>query len=375
MVVDRKAEILAAAAELFAAQGFSGTSVDQIGASVGLTGPALYRHYRGKDALLAAVVMDTVAAFAVSEAASADGVEAVVAEAVAVALDGPAPLATYVRERHRLVGEEREALARAERRLYRPWRAVIRAANPALAEDAVAPRQLAALTAMSEVASQPQSVARPALERLLIGSMVAVLGAPPIPAAPAPDPSGWTLPPSRRDRIRAEALRLFRQRGYHGVGMDEIGRAVGVSGPTIYSHHASKAAILLDASERAEARLEAAAHHAVARAASASDALDRLAAASLRVAADDGDLVVVTSREAAALDALDARRLARRRDEVLATWSAVVGALRPDLPEGAVRAVVSGVLPLVGQVGYGLHDADVGAPLVRAWCLGELTIV
>ncbi|HEV7720363.1 MAG TPA: hypothetical protein VGO60_03725, partial [Iamia sp.] len=93
------------------------------------------------------------------------------------------------------------------------------------------------------------------------------------------------------------------------------------------------------------------------------------------VAVDDDDLVVVTSREAAAVDAPDARRLARRRDDGLATWAAVVGALRPDLPEGAVRAVVSGVVPLVGQVAHGLHDAEAGAPLVRAWCLGALTTV
>ena len=202
--------------------------------------------------------------------------------------------------------------------------------------------------------------------------MVAVLGAPPVDTTKPPPPAGdWVLPPSRRDRIRSEALRLFRQRGYHGVGMDEIGRAAGMSGPTIYSHHDSKAAILVDACERAGARLEAAAHEAVAGATSPADALDRLAASALRVAIDDGDLIVVTNREAAALPDPDRQRLARRREDVLTTWAAVVGALRPDLPEAAGRAVVGGVLPLVGQVAYGLDDAEAGVPLVRAWCLGS----
>lgn len=367
--VDRRAAILAAAAELFAAQGFAGTSVDEIGAAVGLTGPALYRHFPGKDALLAEVVMDTVAAFAVDDAG---GLGQVVAATVAVALDDPARLATYVRERHRLVGSARQALARAERTLYRPWRTVIRVANPDLADGDVASRQLAALTAMSEVASRPPALARPRLDRLLVGAMTAVLAVPPLalPPTPAPSPGGWSLPPGRRDEIRAAALRLFRQRGYHGVGMDEIGRAAGVRGPTIYAHYEAKAAILLDVCERAEARFEAATHAAVAGATSAADALDRLAAAALGVVGDDRDLAVVAGREGAALPAADRRRLARRRDEVTATWAAVIGAVQPDRPEAEVRAVVDGARPLVVQLAHGLPVVAAGVPLVRAWCLG-----
>jgi AcrR family transcriptional regulator len=383
---DRKATIVAAAAELFAARGFAGTAIDEIGARVGITGPAIYRHFRGKDALLAAVVMDTVDAFAVSGAAVAAGHERLVEDAVAVALDGPARLVTYVRERHRLAGDARDALARGERRLYRPWRDAIRAANPGLAPGEVAVRQRAVLTAMSAVGARPQSVPRPRLERLLVESMVAVLSVPPVPApvsvlAPTPargsaprppgPPARWSVPPSRRDRILAEALHLFRERGYHGVGMDEIGRAAGVSGPTIYFHYDSKGDLLADAFDRAGARVAAAVHDSVAGAASASDALDRLAASYLEIAAASGDLILVTSREAAALAESDRPRLARRRGEVLGTWAAVVRELRPDLDEGAVRAVVAGVHALMNQTAYALGDAREGVPLVRAWCLGR----
>ncbi|MEZ5115387.1 MAG: TetR/AcrR family transcriptional regulator [Candidatus Nanopelagicales bacterium] len=49
---DRREEILAVAARLFAERGFHGVSVDDLGAAVGLTGPALYRYFAGKDALL-----------------------------------------------------------------------------------------------------------------------------------------------------------------------------------------------------------------------------------------------------------------------------------------------------------------------------------
>src|SRR5699024_11858026 len=48
----RREQILAAAAELFAQHGFHGVGIDDIGAAVGISGPALYRHFRGKDAML-----------------------------------------------------------------------------------------------------------------------------------------------------------------------------------------------------------------------------------------------------------------------------------------------------------------------------------
>ncbi len=48
----RRDQILAAAAELFARHGFHGVGIDDIGAAVGISGPALYRHFRSKDAML-----------------------------------------------------------------------------------------------------------------------------------------------------------------------------------------------------------------------------------------------------------------------------------------------------------------------------------
>ncbi|MCU1639951.1 MAG: TetR/AcrR family transcriptional regulator [Nocardia sp.] len=51
--MERDQRILEAAAELFYEKGFHGTSVDQLGARAGLSGPAIYRHFAGKDEILA----------------------------------------------------------------------------------------------------------------------------------------------------------------------------------------------------------------------------------------------------------------------------------------------------------------------------------
>ncbi|MFS2241292.1 TetR/AcrR family transcriptional regulator [Microbacterium sp. OR16] len=49
--------ILVAAAELFGARGYSSVSLEDIGAAVGISGPAVYRHFAGKQALLGALLI------------------------------------------------------------------------------------------------------------------------------------------------------------------------------------------------------------------------------------------------------------------------------------------------------------------------------
>ncbi|WP_136043887.1 MULTISPECIES: TetR/AcrR family transcriptional regulator [unclassified Microbacterium] len=55
---ERSDAILHAAARLFAARGYSGVSLEDIGAAVGVSGPAVYRHFAGKQALLGAVLVE-----------------------------------------------------------------------------------------------------------------------------------------------------------------------------------------------------------------------------------------------------------------------------------------------------------------------------
>ncbi|MGA8255198.1 MAG: TetR/AcrR family transcriptional regulator [Nocardioides sp.] len=53
----RREQILATAAELFAARGFHGVSVVDIGSACGVSGPALYKHFVSKDAVLAEMLV------------------------------------------------------------------------------------------------------------------------------------------------------------------------------------------------------------------------------------------------------------------------------------------------------------------------------
>src|SRR3954471_17681239 len=51
----RRERILASATSLFEENGFHGAGIDDIAAAAGVTGPAIYRHFKNKDAVLVAL--------------------------------------------------------------------------------------------------------------------------------------------------------------------------------------------------------------------------------------------------------------------------------------------------------------------------------
>lgn len=55
---DRREEILNAAARLFAASGFHGVSIDDLGAELGFSGPAIYRYFPSKESILGDMLVD-----------------------------------------------------------------------------------------------------------------------------------------------------------------------------------------------------------------------------------------------------------------------------------------------------------------------------
>lgn len=53
----RREQILDTAAELFASRGYHGVSVADLGAACGISGPALYKHFESKQAMLAEMLV------------------------------------------------------------------------------------------------------------------------------------------------------------------------------------------------------------------------------------------------------------------------------------------------------------------------------
>ena len=53
----RRSAVLAAAASLFAERGYNGVSIEELGAAAGVSGPAVYRHFPSKGAVLSALLI------------------------------------------------------------------------------------------------------------------------------------------------------------------------------------------------------------------------------------------------------------------------------------------------------------------------------
>src|SRR3954452_22760275 len=68
-------------------------------------------------------------------------------------------------------------------------------------------------------------------------------------------PRGRTPRAVREAQMVAAAERLFSERGYHGVSMDEIAAASGISKPMLYDYFGSKEGLFLACMERARGRL------------------------------------------------------------------------------------------------------------------------
>lgn len=121
--MDRRTEILTTAAELFREKGFHGVGVDEIGKRVGVSGPAIYHHFAGKDEILATLFNDAM--------------DKVVVETEGM-FDAPQEeLDFLVRHHARFVVTHRELVAiyaHEHRSLVEPWRKMFTARMRAHAE-------------------------------------------------------------------------------------------------------------------------------------------------------------------------------------------------------------------------------------------------
>src|SRR5277367_5086241 len=58
MKAERRAQLVRAASRLFAERGFRAVSMEDLAAEAGISGPAVYRHFVSKEALLADLLID-----------------------------------------------------------------------------------------------------------------------------------------------------------------------------------------------------------------------------------------------------------------------------------------------------------------------------
>lgn len=377
---DRKDRIVAAAAARFGAAGFRATSVEDIASDVGVTAGAIYRHFQSKDDLLSTVV-DRAASALLEESAAAlagagDGnrdaaLRALVTATVRFAAAQPALYATFVRERRRPTGAVAEPTREIEAAIAEQWRVAVGMSALRLDNARIETRLDSTLAALREIAlsAEPGEVEKH--EALLTESFLAVWHSPVRRTKPAKrreEPGGFRPPALRSKQILDAALTLFRERGFHDVGMDDIAASVGMVASGLYRFYPSKSDMLLDAYDLVVAHVIAGMDAVLAKARNADEALEGLIELQVQTARSVIDLIVVTEREGAALPEAERPRLARRRRQILETHIAVLRDARPRLTEAEARLVLFGLQPLIRAAATA--DARMPDPVAELVAMG-----
>ncbi|MFI6267501.1 TetR/AcrR family transcriptional regulator [Micromonospora zamorensis] len=179
----RKDEILEIAVGLFAARGYHGVSMDDIGAAAGVTGPALYHHFAGKEAMLAAAlipVSDGLLAGGRERAAGGPDdprgvLESLIDFHVEFALANPAVIALHLHELDRLPEEPRRQIRRLQRLYVEEWVTVLTALHPGMPDGEARVLAHAAFGLMNSTPFLGGEVDRRRRAELLRGATLAAL--------------------------------------------------------------------------------------------------------------------------------------------------------------------------------------------------------
>ncbi|MFI7672426.1 TetR/AcrR family transcriptional regulator [Actinophytocola sp. NPDC049390] len=346
---DRKATIALTAAELFCARGFHNVGVEDIAKAVGITGPAIYRHFPTKQAILAAATEELGNTFAETVAA-AGGLDAAMTALVRYTLDRRSVARLYQWEGRHLSPEARPRVAERFDGAVHALRDQLVDSRPALSKRDAATLVTAALSVIASPSTHRASLSRAAAERVLTACVRTVLAIDlPEPRGDGPrdhDPERLALLP-RRERLLAEAVRLFRERGYHEVSIADIGEAAGINASSVYTHFAGKADLLAAAYYRATSRLELATAAALVDAGTPAQALRQLVETYVRITFDGADLTAVYVSESENLPAPDRHQLRVAQRRHVDTWVGLLSEVDGAEPPAATRFRVHAALNVV----------------------------
>jgi AcrR family transcriptional regulator len=180
------------------------------------------------------------------------------------------------------------------------------------------------------------------------------------------DRNGQTDAPNRRSRRKSDrrvqllssAERLFAERGFLAVRLEDIGAAAGVSGPAIYRHFPNKESLLVELLVGISTRLLAGAREVRSREADAAAALDGLIDFHLDFALGEPDLIRIQDRDLAHLPAAAQRQVRRAQRQYVEVWVGVLRELETALAEADARLMAHAVFGLLNSTPHSLKPTD-----------------
>ncbi|MFH8249745.1 TetR/AcrR family transcriptional regulator [Microbacterium sp. B2969] len=193
---------------------------------------------------------------------------------------------------------------------------------------------------------------------------------------------------TERDRAKAdrqaallhEAARLFAERGFSGVSLEDLGASVGVSGPAVYRHFANKQALLSAILVGVSERLLAGGQEVVSRHDDPSAQLQALIAFHVDFALRDADVIRVQDRDLASLSDDDRSRVRRLQREYVELWIRVLASVHPQRGDADLRVRAHACFGLINSTPHSMRGTRQPAgdrtvrPILESMARAALTV-
>lgn len=380
---DRKAQIARASAEAFSAQGYHAVSMETIAARVGVSAPALYRHYSGKYDLFRDAVL-TLSQLLVDctdlqpDEDPAAMLDRLVAALIEVTLDNRDSGGLYRWQARYLRAEDQLTLTGhlklVNRRIQKPLIAI----RPSLISSQ---RWMLSAGVLSAIGSIVDHRARlPADEiRVLLGEAAAAILAVelPQPGEAFDRPASWRIfaeDAGVYEALLHASMMLFKDHGYTETSMAQIASAAGIPVSGIYRYFSGKCEILATGLRRAADRVSGRLSPLVGALTEPRQALMLLIDAYVATSFANPELAAVYYTERVYLTPADQLLLHNVQLSTIDSWVRLLTTARPSLTPMQARFLVHAAMALVIDLNRMGGSADSGYVQACVRKLMEVTL-
>lgn len=191
-----------------------------------------------------------------------------------------------------------------------------------------------------------------------------------------------TVVPTRREQLKAQrreqlldaGARLIADRGFLGVRLDDLGAAVGISGPAVYRHFPNKEALLVELLVGVSQRLLDGGRAVIDSAPTPGEALTGLVDFHLDFAFGEPELIRIQDRDLESLPESARRQVRRTQRQYVELWVGILRELHPELPEPAARVQAHATFGLINSTPHSAPAtlATRARPVLRRMALAAL---
>jgi len=332
----------------FQQQGYAGTSLEDIARDLGVTAPALYRHFRGKDDLYTAT-LELNLRHLESCISEADSAQHAIQKLAGVSVLYPTLGLLWNTDRRRRLVDPNGSLEKRLGSVADGLGVLLEngtgselarlLARGALAASSSTGFYESGLSPSAQAAQLERAIAAVAAFRPTYPLVTVELASEQVVSRP------WAT--RRSALLDAGAVLVVQRGGYQAVSIEEIAATAGVSPNTVYLHFTGKADLFVAVLRRAASWLTAAVQQASAQATSAEHALRLAITSSLELSAQHPSWTSSLADELTNLPADEAADLAGSVEEYLDEWFALCVANVPFLSPDDVRVRMRAALAVL----------------------------